>query len=235
MELVKVTNEVTSDRVMIDGSHTHQSYMVFARKGDILVGIEPLGLSPGKHYGVPGTTQVQLRVRTTKDPQALEKLLAGQKVVQLQQTPGSWEEAWPGVTWVKNNSTYASTIVSGFVPGELSPQDEDTMQQLIDNLSDGKLGAKITAFLVDKFGAENFVVEQCAVAAFLNESFDKPLQKALKKVAYAKAVAAELSSTIGTFGFQMDVANAVIKKLKPLHDTDVEDEAEVAAIEAQQD
>src|SRR3984957_6023196 len=94
------------DLHFIDGSSSHSSYAVVARRGSIFLGVRFSGLTDGQQLGVPGKTYLHARMRSARDQALAEKLdleSGADKIINLFAQQLALDEAWPGFTFEKVN------------------------------------------------------------------------------------------------------------------------------------
>jgi hypothetical protein len=181
-------------------------YFPFARKGDVLLGIQPLGLMPGAKFGVEGTAYFGLRLRSAPSHGLFADEDALKKVVKFSKEPENLWDAWPKVTWEKKNDQRASTVIGTFIPGGL--EDDGAFTTLMGGMVG--LSGKLVDYLVELAGPENLIYGSPEIKAWLDEKID-PMVKALTEGhAKAKAATAVLKENmLGSFGMQA----ALLKKV----------------------
>jgi hypothetical protein len=198
---------------MMPGSSSGK-YFPFARKGDVLLGIQPQGIAPGQMYGVPGTTYFAARLRSAPENGLFAEEDAAQKVVQFVKQPENLWDAWPSVTWEKKDETRASTAVGMFVKGQFGG-DHDTLQKLLDQVGDGKLTKKLAAYLIELAGKENLIVDPNELVLWLEGKFKPSIDKIVDSLEKQKKVAEILSDSVGSFGMQAAQLKSVYEKKTP--------------------
>ncbi|MEY9560498.1 hypothetical protein [Sinorhizobium fredii] len=193
---------------MMVGTGGSPDYMVFARKGDIALGIKLTSIVRGSVFGMPGTTWFGARLRSAKAGKLFEDEDAETKVVKLGKKPDNVWDAWPEVVWEKRHEVRASTTVGIFVRG--CPDGEEAEQQkLIEEIGDRKMAEKMAAYLAGLAGADNLVVTERELAGYLDSVFGPAIDAMMEKVKQNQELKSEMEANIGTFGMQA----ALLKKV----------------------
>jgi hypothetical protein len=193
---------------LMPGTTSAPSYFPFARKGNVLLGIKPMGVARGSAFGVKGATYFAARLRSAPENGLFAEADAAQKVVQFKANPANLWDAWPGVEWEKKDESRASTTVGVFLRGEFDG-DEASKKELLGAIDDGKLTAKLTEYLVSLAGAENMICAERQLIGWLNEHYDPIVKKILTKIEQARKVQEALEANIGVF----DMQQAILKKV----------------------
>lgn len=196
---------------MMPGTQTGATYLCFARKGNIALGIKPYGFCRGKQHGVPGTTYFAARLRSAPaghlfDDEASE----GSSVVKFPtKNPENCWDAWPAVTWANKSASRASTNVSAFIKGDLCGTDAE-IEELLGNVSEHKMATKMAEYLVKVAGPENLIITPRQLAEWIDGIYMPALETAKQQVAAGKALAKEFETTlVDNFGME----SAVLKKV----------------------
>jgi hypothetical protein len=206
MELVKPTNEVVSNRIMMPG--TSQPYLCIARKGEMLLGIRAYPLQRMSK----GVTGAPIRVHVSKDAETLEKLTSG-TVVKLQQTPASYEAAFPNVKFESISPSRAATSVVGFVRGDFTTDPVKFME----NWQGTDHAQKAVDYLVSIIGLENFVIEPREVRKYLAETWQEYITYVEKNIAAQKIAEELVEASVGQFGIQADMLKQLHSKMAAMY------------------
>ena len=194
---------------LMDGSDTGPTYLAFARKGNVLLGIKPWGVAEGSKYGVPNTTYFAARLRSAPENGLFAEEDKLKKVVKLQTNPPNLWDAWPGVTWENRSNKRASTTVGVLLRGKFRTDSKELQQALFDELKDGKLSGKLADYLVNLVGTEHLILRKAAIAKWLDAEYAPVVQKITETVAQGAEVASEMGKTIGAFGMQAAILQKV--------------------------
>jgi hypothetical protein len=203
---------------MMTGTSGYQDYLAFARKGNVVLGVKPLGFANGEAHGVPGTTLFAANLRSAPAGSLFDDD-EPQKVVKLVKDPDNFWDAWPEVTWSKKNSSRASTVISNFMPGTLSGTPEER-QKLFEAIDNGQIAAKMAAYLVGLAGKGNLILTEKQLAAWIDEQYKPLIERVKVSIEQAKKVQDAIKSSVGTFGMQA----AILKKV--FDETHAHDKAE---------
>jgi hypothetical protein len=188
---------------------TGGEYFPFARKGNVLLGTRLQTIAPGGRYGLNGTTYFCARVRSAPAGNLFTEEDAKKKVVKLQANPPNLWDAWPNVVWEKRNDSRASTSIGVFIPGALKGGDEAGLKELLANIGDGKLAAKMAHYLFELAGPTNAICRESVLGAWLEEEFKPVMEGIVKALAKQQELQTEMKATIGNFGMQA----ALLKKV----------------------
>src|SRR5580698_3653519 len=99
---------------LIDGTASHQSYAVVARRGTIFLGIKFSGLTDGARFGLPGTNYLHARlrsVRVVKLAALLDSVKDQDKIFNISLHQLSLDGAWPNISFEKVDAERASIEV----------------------------------------------------------------------------------------------------------------------------
>ncbi len=188
---------------------TSGEYFPFARKGNVLLGTRLQSIRPGSHFGLAGTTYFCARVRSAPAGDLFKEEDAKKKVVKLQANPPNLWDAWPNVVWEKRDNSRASTSIGVFIPGALKGGDEAGLKELLANIGDGKLAAKMAHYLFELAGPTNAICRESVLGAWLEEEFKPVMEGIVKALAKQQELQTEMKATIGNFGMQA----ALLKKV----------------------
>jgi hypothetical protein len=205
--LNKVNVESVGPKLM-PGS-TGGEYFPFARKGNVLLGTRLQAIAPGGRFGLNGTTYFCARVRSAPVGNLFAEEDAKKKVVKLQANPPNLWDAWPNVVWEKRNDSRASTSIGVFIPGALKGGDEAGLKELLANIGEGKLAAKMAHYLFELAGPENAICRESELKAWLDEEFKPVMEGIVASLAKQQELQTEMKATIGNFGMQA----ALLKKV----------------------
>jgi hypothetical protein len=193
------------------GSGGSPDYLVFARSGDLALGIKPYGFADGKHKGVPGTTYFVARLRSAPAGDLFKDVDAAAKVVAFKKPNGDTWSAWPKVDWINKGKDRSSTNISAFIRGSLKG-DVASQQLLIDNAA--TVAKKMADYLVTLAGAENLVITPRKMASWIDSIFAPGLEVAQNNIASSKAVVEALAETmIDAFGMESAILAKVYESL----------------------
>ena len=194
---------------LMDGSSSGPTYLPFARRGNVLLGVKPWGIADGGKYGVPDTTYFAARLRSAPENGLFAEEDKAKKVVKLAPNPANLWDAWPGVTWETKGSSRASTTIGVLLRGKFKGDDKGLQKLLLDEISEGKLAAKFAAYLVKIAGSENLIMREAEIAKWLDSEYVPVIAGITKSLVAIAQVADEMSKNIGVFGMQA----AILKKV----------------------
>jgi hypothetical protein len=201
---------------VIDGTDSHKSYGVVARRGDIFLGIKFSGLTDGSKFGAPGKTYLHARVRSARDQGLAEELDLGKdpsNVVSFLEKQLGLDEAWPSFSFDKLNDHRASLLVGMFIEGTL-PADASAIAGRIEQ---GDLFGKIVEFMIEQVGPEKCIADADLVTAWLSVEA-KPLLQGLKALAEQHKLAAEVKKEFAAnIEAQLEVAGQHQQQLKAIY------------------
>ena len=113
------------------------------------------------------------------------------------------------MVWEKRKSSRASTSIGVFIPGALKGGDEAGLKELLANIGDGKLAAKMAHYLFELAGPENAICRESELKAWLDEEFKPVMEGIVASLAKQQELQTEMKATIGNFGMQA----ALLKKV----------------------
>jgi hypothetical protein len=137
-----------ADLHFIDGTESHASYAVVARRGSVFLGIRFSGITRGEQLGAPGRVYLQIRVRSARDQALADKLDAeagDNNVVNLLDKQLPLDAAWPGLTFEKVDSERASVVVGMFIAGSV-PAEGD---KVVARIKEADLFRKLVDYVVE--------------------------------------------------------------------------------------
>jgi hypothetical protein len=210
---------------MMTGTSGYQDYLAFARKGNVVLGVKPLGFDNGGKHGVPGTTLFAANLRSAPAGSLFDDD-EPQKVVKLVKDPDNFGDAWPEVTWSKKDHKRASTVISSFMPGTMNGT-PDEQQKLFEEIDQGKIAGKMAAYLVGLAGKGNLILTEKQLSAWIDEQYKPLIAKVKLAIEQAKKVQEAIKSNVGTFGMQAAILKKVFDEMHPGHDKaeDIEEES----------
>ena len=194
---------------MMRGSSGKFDYFAFARKGDVVLGIKPEGAAAGEGFGVKGTVYFAARLRSAPSHGLFAEEDAAKKVVTLQKQPENLWDAWPGVTWMNKSQERASTTVGVFIRGSFNPSKPEQMEQLLENIGEGKLTSKMAEYLIQLAGEENAICTVDELKTWLDGVFDARIAQIVEMVQKAQQVTEAFEESVGNFGMQAALLNKI--------------------------
>jgi hypothetical protein len=200
--------EATAKKInvpMMVGSGGYADYMAFAKNGAFALGIKPVAAIDGKSMGVPGSTLFAARMRSASSSKLFEDPVSN--LVAFKKLPESHKEAWPNVTWEKNTSERASTVISVLIPG--STDSKEGTQHLIANIGDKKLATKMVDYLEKIAGPDNFAIDRETAIAWFDQLYDGYAKNLQLMVDTQEAMTKELKATGGEFTMHADLLKKV--------------------------
>jgi hypothetical protein len=194
----------SADFNMMTGSTGGADYLMFARRGNVGLGLKVLGVQNGSNHNMPGKVYLHFRVRSA-EVSGMQQHESDTSVVSLSEHKLSHDDAWPGITFDKVNDTRASTVVGVFIRGELNLEHgEETVQRV----RTGGYLEKVIDFLIEAAGPENMVVKPEMMRDWARERLNKGLDsfetflKERKKLEEAQqAFLAQGGANLDTVGF----------------------------------
>jgi hypothetical protein len=87
--------------------------------------------------------------------------------------------------------------------------DEAGLKELLANIGDGKLAAKMAHYLFELAGPTNAICRESVLGAWLEEEFKPVMEGIVKALAKQQELQTEMKATIGNFGMQA----ALLKKV----------------------
>ena len=216
----------TTERRFLDGSSSSKSYLVIALRGDIALGIRPLGLSDGSGMGAPGKSYLHARLRSCKAPTGMAAQYASdgeENVVKLGDQKLGFDEAWPNIDFTKRDDQRASTIVGVFLRGSVH---HDAMK-LVQRLEEEDFLLKMATYIAERVGPENMIMRPIAIAAWLHERLDPMVSHLKSQAAASGEFAQHVEEHLEVFGFQAALLNKLYSKHHPAsHDPDDQDDGD---------
>lgn len=207
------TNAPAHNLVMVNGSTSHKSYAVFARKGNMLLCIKPYGVSDGDRSGVEGTTYIGLRLRAAPIGQTFAGEDKASGVVTSIGDHKQFEkpaDAWPEIEWEKSSPDRASAGVGVFLRGNARKDPE----ALIAKFKDSDVLMDFANYLFGLAGeGATTVCTPRDLRRFLDAKLTPAIEQMIASVKVAQEFSAALNEQVGVFGFQ----GAILKKLHQKH------------------
>jgi hypothetical protein len=87
--------------------------------------------------------------------------------------------------------------------------DEAGLKELLANIGEGKLAAKMAHYLFELAGPENAICRESELKAWLDEEFKPVMEGIVASLAKQQELQTEMKATIGNFGMQA----ALLKKV----------------------
>jgi hypothetical protein len=209
----------------IDGTESHGSYAVVARRGPIFLGVRFSGITRGEQLGAPDTTYLQIRVRSARDLALADKLdtaVGDNNVVKLLDKQLPLDAAWPGLTFEKLDSGRASVVVGMFIAGSV-PAEGD---KVVARIKEADLFGKLVAYVIGAAGPEHCMAQSETLAGWLSDQakpfFDLLQQVAAQHEADAKAqkeFAAQMTDELEVPGSHLQQLKAMYHKHQQPHET----------------
>lgn len=208
-----------SQKQFLNGSQSHKSYLMFAVRGDVALGIRPLGIVDGAGMGASGKSYLHARVRSCRAPKdflAQYGLDENGSVVKLADQKLGFDEAWPEIEFDKADDERASAIVGVFLRGSLSHDPEVVLKRL----EEEDFLLKLAEYVCDRAGYEHLVMRPLAVAGWLHEKLDPEIGKFKAKLKAHAEFGQHAEEHVEVFGFQTSLLNKLYKKHAGDGDTD---------------
>lgn len=182
----------------IRGTMGHKDYLLLAVKGEIGIGVKPNVISPSK---TPGVTYVGARLRSVVLAADEKPNLGPKTVVHLAFKNLKIQEAWPGITWEKVNSSRASTQIGVFLKG--SP--EENPEVLVDAMKDKKFATKMTTYLAELVGEGNLILPKQTIIDWIDSKYAPAVASMQKELKAQEIMNTEIQNNLGVFGMQADI------------------------------
>lgn len=204
----------------LDGSSSYKSYLIIALRGDVALGIRPLGMLDGSSMGVPGKSYLHARLRSAKAPVGLAAQYTAdgeENVVKLGDQKLAFDEAWPDIEFHRVDPERSSTMVGVFLRGSITLEPK----VVLDRLDEEDFIGKMALYVTEKAGPENMILRPQAIAAWLHEQLDPMFKQVKAKIAATEAFSKHIDSHVEVFGFQAKLlAKLYDKHQAPSHDPD---------------
>lgn len=199
--------------IMMQGTDGNMDYLLFARKGIIGIGLKPNVIMEGK---VAGTTYIGARIRSAMLPQGA---IPENDIPNIAHLKLGLQDAWPGVTWEKQDAKRASTQVGILLRGTPKHNPEALLQEF----GADKLPTKMADYLVGLVGIENLTLDREDIIAWLVEFYAPIVKKISKMVEVEKAYDKELEESVGSFAMAADILKKVYQTTQQPSGDDVPD------------
>ena len=202
-----------TERRFLDGTASTGAYLIVALRGDVALGIRPLGMVDGAAMSVPGKTYLHARLRSARAPVGMAAQYAddGSQVVKLADQKLGFDEAWPELDFAKLDDSRASTIIGVFLRGSLKTEPEVVLQRL----EEQDFLLKMAEYVAERAGHDNLVLRPMAIAAWLHEQLDPGIAKLKAQVAASAEFAQHVEDNVELFGFQSALLAKLYKKHLP--------------------
>lgn len=194
---------------MMVGTTGYADYMAFAKNGPFALGIKPVLAVDGTQLGVPGSTWFAARMRSASSKALFEE--PETSIVAFKKMPQTHEEAWPNITWEKNDKERASTTIGVMIQG--APTSKEGTLTLIDNLGNKKLATQIVDYLEKICGKENFAIERETAIAWFDEIYDEYAKKLKQVVDAQTALKEQIEAAGGQFTMHADLLKKTYKAI----------------------
>ena len=209
----------------LDGTHSSSSYAVFARRGNIFLGIKLSGLTDGSQLGLPGKTYLHARVRSARQQTLAEQLdLAKQaeNIVNLFDQQVAVDEAWPNFSFDKVDGTRASLSVGMFIGASLNK----ATATVIARIEQGDLISKMVGYVIETAGPEYRIAPAKTLSAWLFDQVKPALEVLKMTIAHQKAAQAAQKEFGAVIGDQLEVVGAYGQQLKAIYQKHQQADAE---------
>lgn len=153
--------------LFINGTSSKHSYIVIARRGDVVLGLRPLGLAPGKVMGLEDRTILQVRLRSAKiTPEIEQALQSGDNVVSFSKATG-YADAWPKIQFSKLDDQRASMILLTPIRGDITGSNK---YEMLEKLIKGQFVEALASKVCDLAEPEHVVVRSMLVADHIRKT-----------------------------------------------------------------
>lgn len=211
----------------IDGTYSHNSYAVLARREDILLGIRFTGMLDGALFGISDAIYLHARVRSARSPalvKQLEQEPSANNVVEIFKQNLTPAGAWPKISFDKVDNKRASLMIGLFVGG---PPIDDPFAMLA-HIKEGEPFRKLFAYVIRRAGQEHRIARAKVVVDWLVEQA-KPALDGLKSSQHENKVTQKAQSEFkSTFGDQPEAVaphlqhfNQIYQKHKQAGQTEI--------------
>ena len=200
----------------IDGTESHGSYAVIARRGPVFLGIRFSGITRGEQLGAPGKAYLQIRVRSARDQALADKLDAeagDNNVVNLLDKQLPLDAAWPGLTFEKLDSERASVVVGMFIAGSVPAEGG----KVVARIKEADLFRKLVDYVIEAAGLQHCIAQAETVAGWLSDQA-KPLFEQLQQVATQHEAAAKAQKEFAAqITDELEVPGPHLQQLKAMY------------------
>jgi hypothetical protein len=227
-------NPLNDGKIMMDGTGSRKSYMVFARRGDIALGIQFQGAAKSAH--MKGCYAFTLRLRAADGAGKLfkdEDKAGG--VVNLSDSKATPANAFD-FKWEKQYDNYASTTVIHYAQiGSDHGTEQEKQDAYYKHLASGAIGRDMAKFLVVNINPEHLILSQSEIAEWINGYFRKGVADHTKQKAFSDEVNAALLGFAGKTIISGDIEK-LVNEIKAKHyPPEVEEKAEDVETDETQD
>jgi hypothetical protein len=212
-----------TERKFLDGTASTGAYLIVALRGDVALGIRPLGMVDGASMSAPGKSYLHARLRSARAPVGMAAQYAddgGHDVVKLGDQKLGFDEAWPELDFAKLDDSRASTIIGVFLRGSLKTEPEVVLQRL----EEQDFLLRMADYVAERAGHDNLILRPMAIAAWLHEQLDPGMAKLKAQVAAAAEFAQHVEDNVEMFGFQSALLAKLYKKHMPTDAPGADDE-----------
>jgi hypothetical protein len=204
----------TTQRRFLDGTASTNAYLIFALRGDVALGIKPLGLIDGAPMNAPGKSYLHARLRSARAPVGLAAQYGSDgehNVVKLTDQKLGFDEAWPELDFAKLDDSRASTVIGVFLRGSLNSDPETVLQRL----EEQDFLLRMAEYVAERAGHDNLILRPMAVAAWLHEQLDPGMAQLKAQIAASAEFAQHVEDNVELFGFQSALLAKMYKKHMP--------------------
>jgi hypothetical protein len=204
----------------IPGTSYGSKYLVFARNGNVALGIKIETIASGDMVGVPGTTYFMARVRAAHAKDLFAEEDAEKTVVGFHKNFDKPGEAWPNIEWEKSSGERASVAIGVLEQGSFNGTAEQR-EQLLAGIQGHQLATKIAEYAIGLAGEDNLVIEKGDFVEFIDNFYGPVVEKILTSIQKKAEAQQAIASTVGSVAMH----TAILKKVyETTANTDVDDE-----------
>jgi hypothetical protein len=194
---------------LMSGTSSKGTYLPFARKGDILLGVKPEGAVNGGTMGVPHTVYFCARLRAAPNNGLLDQAAEGNVVTLKPKATGKPGDAFGGIEWDNDGTSRASTTVGAFIPGDFSVSNEKLLAELKEGLANSAMTIKMADYLLSLAGSADLLHTKEEIVAWLDSVYDPQINAVFEGISKQLEVQAAMTASVGAFGIQ----SALLKKI----------------------
>lgn len=232
---VKMDDPTGLGMKMMIGTNGRNDYLIFARKGQNILGIKPYRIMDAARFEAPGCTYLELRLRAaTAQAETLPELPSSGVVTMPVQATKAWPIEWDKQApnnWVAD-TMYGSKSVHLIIRG--NPEtDLPTIKSHVEN---GNIAQQFTDYFMGLIPAEDRFITPIELRAWLQayyvEIFGKIFQSFEEKkhlIEEAKQAAIALGGSIGTVSATAELLKKQHDKISAEGDDDGDDDVDLDA------
>lgn len=210
-------NAATKEFKMMPGSTTGETYLLLGRKGNMAIGIKPTVVMKGEAFGSHGTTWFGSKLRVAPGGGLLEDEEGTVVSLANKVKYDRPKDALPNITWDNDGSDRASTTIGVLLKGE-PDGDPESMQTFLDQINNGALAKKMSAYIVGLIGVEHLTISEEDIAEWFDGHYQKIVKSIMKRIEMTKQVASAMEDTMGMVGVQADILKKVYQATAQAHD-----------------